>query len=65
MHGLLSRSLSEVIPFLPSLAYAHGDDNVTAASLIGPAVAIIVFVTVVGLGKAFLRMIVKKRVSEP
>lgn len=46
--------------WLSALAYAHGDDDVTAASFIGPLVSLLVFVTVVGLGKALLRAIVKK-----
>ena len=47
--------------FLPSsLVYAHGDDNVTVASFIGPLVGFFVLVTVVGLAKALLRAIVKK-----
>jgi len=40
--------------------YAHGDDNVTVASFIGPLVGFFVLVTAVGLGKALLRTIVKK-----
>jgi len=43
-----------------TLAYAHGDDDVTAATFIGPMVAFIIFVVVVGLGKAFLRMIIRR-----
>jgi len=47
--------------FLSSpMVHAHGDDNVTVASLIGPLVGFFVLVTVVGLGKALLRAIVKK-----
>jgi len=42
------------------MVHAHGDDNVTVASLIGPLVGFFVLVTVVGLGKALLRAIVKK-----
>jgi len=47
--------------FLSSpMVHAHGDDNVTVASFIGPLVGFFVLVTVVGLGKALLRAIVKK-----
>lgn len=46
--------------FLPSLALAHGDDNVTAATFIGPMLALAVIVVVVSLGKALLRAIVKR-----
>ena len=59
MHKALSLSVGKIIFLLPALAYAHGDDNVTAASFLGPVVAIIVFAVLVSLGKAFLRMIVK------
>jgi len=59
-HELLLRSLFKVVPSLPALAYAHGDDDVTAASFIGPLVGFFVLVTAVGLGKALLRAIVKK-----
>ncbi len=44
----------------PGLALAHGDDHVTATSFIGPMLALVVVVTVVGLGKAFLRAVVKR-----
>ena len=50
---------AEIFLFSP-LVYAHGDDNVTAASFIGPLIGFFVFATVVGLGKALLRMIIKK-----
>lgn len=43
-----------------SLVYAHGDDDVTVASFIGPLVGFFLLVAVVGLGKALLRAIVKK-----
>ena len=46
--------------FSSPLVYAHGDDNVTAASFIGPLVGFFVFATVVGLGKTLLRMIINK-----
>lgn len=47
--------------FLSSpLVHAHGDDNVTVASFVGPLVGFFAFVTVVSLGKALLRAIVKK-----
>jgi hypothetical protein len=52
--------LSAGIFLSSSLVYAHGDDNVTATSFIGPLVAFVVFAAVVGLGKALLRAIVKK-----
>jgi hypothetical protein len=45
---------------LSTLAHAHGDDDVTAASFVGPLVGFFVFVIVVGLGKALLRAVVKK-----
>lgn len=60
MHDVLSLSIQIILLFSPSLAYAHGNDDVTVASFIGPTVAIIVFVTVVGLGRALLRMIIKE-----
>jgi len=52
--------LSAGIFLSSSLVYAHGDDNVTVASFIGPLVGFFVLVTAVGLGKALLRTIVKK-----
>ena len=59
MHDMLWHSVGVTVLFLPSLAYAHGDDSVTAASFIGPMVGLIVLVAVVWLGKAVLRRIVK------
>lgn len=53
--------ISGGILFLPGLALAHGDNNVTVATFIGPMLALVVLVTVVGLGKAVLRTIVRKR----
>jgi len=44
----------------PGLAFAHGDDEVKAATFIGPMLALAVILTVVGLGKALLRAIVKR-----
>ena len=60
MQDLFSPSLVKLVLFSPALAYAHGDDNVTAASFIGPMVGLIVFAAVVGLGKAFLRAMSKR-----
>ena len=60
MRDMLSHSVEKIVPFLPALAHAHGDDDITAASFIGPMVGFIVFVAVVGLGKALLRMILKR-----
>ena len=61
MRSMLWRRAGDTILFfIPSLAYAHGDDNVTAASFIGPVVALLVFATVVGLGKIVLRRIVRR-----
>lgn len=68
---LLSRWMSKhlqdlwarIIPAVllsPGLALAHGDDDVTAATFIGPIVALLVIVTVVGLGKIFLRIMVRR-----
>lgn len=56
MHDLLLRSVGKIILFWPAPAYAHGDDDVTAASFMGPVVAVLVFVTAVGLGKALIRL---------
>jgi hypothetical protein len=60
MHEMLLLSLKKIMLFLPALAYAHGDDNVTVASFIGPTVAVIVFVAVVALGKTLLRMLIRR-----
>lgn len=60
MHGMLLRSVELIVLIQPALAYAHGDDNVTVASFIGPTVALIVFVAVVGLGMALLRVIINR-----
>ena len=60
MRDVLSLSARKMVLFLPALAYAHGDDNVTTASFIGPTVAVIVFVAVVGLGKTLLRMLIRR-----
>ncbi len=60
MQNMLWLSMMVLGLFLPALAYAHGDDEVTAASFIGPLVVFFVFVTVVGLGKAILRMIIRR-----
>jgi hypothetical protein len=46
--------------FFPSLALAHGDDDVTAATFVGPMLAFVTIVTVVGLGRLLLRALVKK-----
>ena len=60
MPDLLSLSVGKIILLLPALAYAHGDDNVTAASFIGPLIGFIVFVVVVGLGRVLLRMTIRR-----
>ena len=60
IHDVLSLSIGKIFLFLPALAYAHGDDDVTAASFIGPMVAVIVFMLVVGLGRMLLRMVIKR-----
>ncbi len=44
----------------PGLAFAHGDDDVTAATFIGPMLAFVTVVTVVGLGRLLLRALVKR-----
>lgn len=44
----------------PGLAFGHGDDDVTAATFIGPMLAFITVVTVVGLGRLLLRALVKR-----
>ncbi len=46
--------------FFRRLALAHGDDDVTAATFVGPMLAVIVVVTVVGLGRLLLRALVKR-----
>ena len=60
MRALQSLNVGELVLVLPALAYAHGDDDITAASFIGPMVGLIVFAAVVGLGKAFLRAMSKR-----
>lgn len=60
MHDVLSLSVGKIVPFLPALAYAHGSDDVTVASFIGPTVAVIVFVAAVGLGRTLLRMLIRR-----
>ena len=60
MRDLLLPSVGKIILFWPGLAHAHGDDNVTAVSFIGPLVAFFVFVIVVGLGRVILRMMVRR-----
>lgn len=60
VHGMLLRSVELIVLIQPALAYAHGDDNVTVAGFIGPTVALIVFVAVVGLGRALLRVIINR-----
>jgi len=44
----------------PGLAFAHGDDDVTAATFVGPMLAVVTVVTVVGLGRLLLRAMVKR-----
>lgn len=44
----------------PGLAFGHGDDDVTAATFIGPMLAFVTVVTVVGLGRLLLRALVKR-----
>lgn len=39
----------------PAKALAHGDDTVTPATFIGPMLAVVVFVSVVGIGRAVIR----------
>jgi len=39
----------------PGQAFAHGDDNVTATTFIGPMLALTVFASVVGIGRAVIR----------
>jgi len=60
MHEMLLLSRKKIMLFLPALAYAHGDDNVTLASFIGPLVGFFVLVTAVGLGRILLRMLIRR-----
>ncbi|MBI2988273.1 MAG: hypothetical protein HYY45_16015 [Deltaproteobacteria bacterium] len=60
MRDMLLFNAQKIVPFLPGLAYAHGDDNVNATSFIGPLVGLLVFAAVVGLGRVFLRWIIEK-----
>jgi len=46
--------------FFPSLTLAHGDDDVTTATFVGPMLAFVTVVTVVGLGRFLLRALVKR-----
>lgn len=41
----------------PGLAFAHGDDEVTAASFVGPLLALVICVTVVGIGRTVIRVV--------
>ncbi len=40
----------------PALSHAHGDDTVTPAAFFGPALGLVVLVTVVGVGRAVIRV---------
>lgn len=60
MRTALSHSVAGLAFLIPCQVYAHGDDEITVASFIGPAVAFLVFAAVVGLGKVLLRMITKR-----
>lgn len=63
LEGLWSRLVGTVLAavvFFPSLALAHGDDEVTAATFVGPMLAFVTVVTVVGLGRLLLRALVKR-----
>jgi len=42
--------------FWPRDAFAHGDDTVTAVTFIGPMLAVVVFASVVGIGRAVIRI---------
>ena len=63
LEGLWPRLVGTVLVavlFFPGLAVAHGDDDVTAATFVGPMLAFVTVVTVVGLGRLLLRALVKK-----
>jgi len=40
---------------MPTLASAHGDDEVTATTFIGPLLAFMLVVSVVGISRALIR----------
>jgi hypothetical protein len=63
LEGLWTRLVGTMLVavfFFPSLALAHGDDDVTAATFVGPMLAFVTIVTVVGLGRLLLRAVVKR-----
>jgi len=49
--------LVAMLSLWPVEAFAHGDDDVTTASVIGPMLALVVFVSVVGIGRAMIRTV--------
>ena len=59
MDNMLLRSAIAIGFFLPSLAHAHGDDDVTVVSFIGPLIALLVFALVVSVGKMMIRVILE------
>ena len=56
---LLARvwSAASLWMLMPTLAFAHGDDEVTAATFIGPMLAFVMVVSVVGIGRALIRAV--------
>lgn len=44
-----------MLMLMPTLASAHGDDDVTAATFIGPMLAFVTVVSVVGISRALIR----------
>jgi hypothetical protein len=63
LEGLWPRLIGTVLMavlLFPRLALSHGDDDVTAATFVGPMLAFVTVVTVVGLGRLLLRTLAKK-----
>ena len=46
-----------MLTLMPTLAFAHGDDEVTTATFIGPMLAFVMVVSVVGIGRALIRAV--------
>lgn len=44
-----------MLMLMATLASAHGDDEVTATTIIGPMLAFVMVVSVVGIGRALIR----------
>lgn len=49
--------LAGLVILAPTVAFAHGDDDVTVASWIGPMVGFVVLVSLVGIGRAVIRVV--------